>query len=163
MIWSLKKKFFTLVFKSLFDLKTNSPPLGLWASSSFSGMRCPNSPIFCEIFMFRVLILWVHFLFLIFFHISCLLLIMFLDGLKLRPPELMILKLLWILWDLTFFASLVCLEPLLVNRGATSVTGHCHPYSRSVGLCIELLQLMIPKLMGKRRFLIERSSKCHKR
>ena len=97
------------------------------------------------------------------FHISYLLLIMFPGGLKLRPLELMILKLLWILWDLTFFASLVCIEPLSVTRGATSVIDHWHPCFKSMGLCIELLQLIIPKLMGKQRFLIERSSKCCRR
>jgi len=46
-------------------------------------------------------------------------------------------------------SSLVCLEPLSMTRGATSITGHWHPCSRSMGLCIELLQLIIPKLMGK--------------
>ena len=46
------------------------------------GMRCPNNPLFSmRLLMFGVLILWVHFLFLMVFHISCFLLIMFLDGL----------------------------------------------------------------------------------
>ena len=57
------------------------------------GMRCCSNPFFCEIFMFVVLILWVHFMFFMVFHIFYLLLIMFPSGWKLRPPELMILKL----------------------------------------------------------------------
>ena len=61
-------------------------------------MRCPRNPLFfMRFFMFGVLILWVHFLFLMVSRISCLLLIMFPDGLNLRPPKLIILKLLWIL------------------------------------------------------------------
>ena len=57
------------------------------------------------------------------FHISCLLLIMFLDGLKLRPAELMILKLLWIFLDVSFFIGLMCLEPLPVTRGVLEIGG----------------------------------------
>ena len=35
------------------------------------GMRCPDNPLFSmRFFMFGVLILWVHFLFLMVFHIS---------------------------------------------------------------------------------------------
>ena len=50
-------------------------------------IRFPSSPFFLvRFFMFRVMILWAHFFFLMVFHISCLLLIMFHDGLKLRPP-----------------------------------------------------------------------------
>ena len=46
------------------------------------GMRSPsNTLFFVTEFMCGVLILWVHFLFLMVFHISCFLLIMFLDGL----------------------------------------------------------------------------------
>jgi len=43
---------------------------------------------------------------------------------------------------------------------ATFVTGYWNPCSRSIWLCI---QLIIPKLLGKRRLLIEKSSKCCRR
>ena len=67
-----------------------------WEGPLHIGMRCPNNPLsFVRFFMFGGID------FLGSFRVShgfsyILLLVMFLGGLKLRPPELMILKLLWI-------------------------------------------------------------------
>ncbi|RDX80677.1 hypothetical protein CR513_38743 [Mucuna pruriens] len=81
----------------------------------------------------------------------------------LRPPKLMILKLLWILLDPIFFVCLVCLKLSLVTRGVIFAIRPCLPCLRSMGWCIGGLLLIIPKPMGRLRCLIETSSKFCKR
>ena len=74
--------------------------------------RCLNNLCyFVRFLMFGVSISWVPFLFLLVFPIFSWLLIMFQSGWKPKPPELMMLGLLWILSDLTSFAGLEYLEP----------------------------------------------------
>ncbi|RDY13395.1 hypothetical protein CR513_01702, partial [Mucuna pruriens] len=64
-----------------------------------ASMRCPsNLFFFVRSLMFGVLTSWIHFLFIMVTLIFCLLLIMFQDGWRLRPPKLMKLKSLWILF-----------------------------------------------------------------
>ena len=71
----------------ILEMLTIFPPLVSsvkeWEGPFHIIMRCPCSLLFFVIFfMFGVLIFWVHFLFLMIFDISCLLLIVFQDGLK---------------------------------------------------------------------------------
>ena len=69
--------------------------------------KCLNNPCcFERCLMFGVLILWGLSLSLLFLFIFSLLLIMFRNGWKPNPPELTMLRLLWILLDLIYFADL---------------------------------------------------------
>ncbi|RDX84244.1 putative mitochondrial protein, partial [Mucuna pruriens] len=95
--------------------------------------------------------------------IFCLLLIMFQDGWRLRPPKLMMLKSGCILLDLIFFASLVCLKLSLVTKGVMSAIRPCPLCLRSMGWCTGWLLLITPKPMGRPKCVIERSSKFCKR
>ena len=100
------------------------------------GMRCLNSPLFSvQFFMFEVLILWVLFLFLMVFHVSYSLLIMFPGGLKVRPPELMILKLLWILGDLTFFCRFGVPRAIISDQGS-------YFYNRSLAFLLQKYEVV---------------------
>ena len=88
---------------------------------------------------------------------SCLLSIMFQNGWKPKPLELMMLELLWTLLGLTYFSSLEFLELLLVTRApifATNPWGFCF---KSMRLCTNFLHHITPKLMGKPRSQTEKS------
>ncbi|RDX95631.1 hypothetical protein CR513_21819, partial [Mucuna pruriens] len=71
--------------------------------------------------------------------------------------------LLWILLYPIFFVSFVCLNLSSMTKGVIFAKRPCPPCLRSMGWCIGWLLLSIPKLMGKLRCLIKRSSKFCKR
>ena len=115
--------------------------------------RCLNNLCyFVRFLMFRVSISWVPFLFLLAFPIFSWLLIMFQSGWKPKPPELMMLRLLWILSNLTSFTSLEYSEPSLVIKAPIFAIDPCRLCSRSMGLFIGFLHPTTPKLIGKLRF-----------
>ena len=71
------------------------------------GMRCPSNPCYSVRFLiYEVLSSWALFLFLLVLFTYYLLLIMFLNRWRLRPLELMIPKLLWILLGHIFSVDL---------------------------------------------------------
>ena len=88
--------------------------------------------------------------------ILCLLLIMFQNGWKPNPPELTMLRLLWILLDLICFTGLESLEPSLMIKAPIFVTDPCMPCSKSMGSCTKFSHLTTPKLMGRLRFQTRR-------
>ena len=83
----------------------------------------------------NILILWGLSLSLLVLFIFSLLLIMFQNGWTPNPPELTMLRFLWILLDLICFAGLESLEPSLVIKAPIFVTDPCMPCSKSMGSC----------------------------
>ena len=99
--------------------------------------------------MSRVQISWALFLSLLVLLTSCLLSIMFQNGWKPKPLELMMLELLWTLLGLTYFAGLEFLELLLVTRAPIFVAdpwGFCF---KSMGLCTSFLHHINPQTNGQ--------------
>ena len=126
--------------------------------------RCLNNVCcFVRSSMSRVQISWALFLFLLVLLTSCLLLIMFQNRWKLKPPELMMLELLWTLLGLIYFAGLEFLELSLVTRApifAIDPWGFCF---KSMRLCTNFLHHITPKLMSKPRSQTEKSRGSQRR
>ena len=60
---------------------------------------------------------------------------MFPGGLKVRPPELMILKLLWILGDLTFFCRFGVPRAIISDQGS-------YFYNRSLAFLLQKYEVV---------------------
>jgi len=88
---------------------------------------------------------------------------MFQNRWKPKPPELMMLELLWTLLGLTYFEGLKFLELSLVIRApifAIDPWGFCF---KSMEMCISFLHHITLKLMGKSRSQTDKSIRSWRR
>ena len=108
--------------------------------------------------MFRVLILWVHSIFLFVIFISFLLMIMCLNGLRRKPHILMMLRLFWIFSGLTYLTGLESIKLSLVIATLIFAIIQWKHYSTYTIWLIRLPQPITLKWMAKLKFQIEKSS-----
>ena len=106
--------------------------------------------------MYGALILWAHFLHLLVSCTYCLLQAMFQSGWKQKPPRLTILKLLWILFGLTFFVGSTYHKQSSVIKAPISVTKHSKTYWRNMESNTEHQLHTTLKQIVKQKFQIEK-------